>query len=189
MTFVSYVNINVPNSLSIEQVSGCWVRTDPWDTGFVDLAGDQGLLGQIEGRTGAVVRQWLGEPSEAFRAGVTHVVIDPSAAYAAAVTTEVLPLRRAGRRPLPSGQARQRRADRGAPAGHLRRLPRAWPQTRPGVGQPPPTLDSARTSGAQIIHLDVECLDRQRSELSNPVRVHRQRGTAPAARGCPRPRR
>jgi transposase len=24
--------------------SGRWVRVDPWDTGFVDLAGDQGLL-------------------------------------------------------------------------------------------------------------------------------------------------
>jgi len=74
-----------------DQVSGSWVRTDPWDTGFVDLTGDQGLLGQVEGRTGAVVRQWLSEQSETFRAGITHVVIDPSAAYAAAVTTELLP--------------------------------------------------------------------------------------------------
>jgi len=71
--------------------SGRWVRTDPWDTGFVDLCGDQGLLGQTEGRTGAAVRQWLSEQSEEFRAGITHVVIDPSAAYAAAVTSEVLP--------------------------------------------------------------------------------------------------
>lgn len=71
--------------------SGRWVRTDPWDTGFVDLGGEQGLLGQTEGRTGAAVRQWLSEQSETFRAGITHVVIDPSAAYAAAVTTEVLP--------------------------------------------------------------------------------------------------
>lgn len=74
-----------------EQASGRWVRTDPWDTGFVDLAGDQGLLGQVEGRTGAAVRQWLSEQSETFRAGVTHVVIDPSAAYAAAVTSDLLP--------------------------------------------------------------------------------------------------
>lgn len=74
-----------------DQASGRWVRTDPWDTGFVDLAGDQGLLGQVEGRTGAAVRQWLSEQSEAFRAGITHVVIDPSAAYAAAVTSELLP--------------------------------------------------------------------------------------------------
>jgi transposase len=25
--------------------TGRWVRVDPWDTGFIDLAGDQGLLG------------------------------------------------------------------------------------------------------------------------------------------------
>lgn len=74
-----------------DQVGGRWVRTDPWDTGFVDLGGDQGLLGQIEGRTAAAVRQWLSEQSEQFRAGITHVVIDPSAAYAAAVTRELLP--------------------------------------------------------------------------------------------------
>lgn len=71
--------------------SGRWVRTDPWDTGFVDLGGDQGLLGQVEGRTGAAVREWLSEQSEEFRASITHVVIDPSAAYAAAVTSDVLP--------------------------------------------------------------------------------------------------
>jgi hypothetical protein len=34
-----------------DQDSGRWCRTDPWDTGFVDLAGDQGLLGQVEGLT------------------------------------------------------------------------------------------------------------------------------------------
>ncbi len=67
------------------------MRTDPWDTGFVDLDGDQGLLGQIEGRTGAAVRQLLGEQSDAFRAVVTHAVIDSSEAYAAAITTELLP--------------------------------------------------------------------------------------------------
>jgi transposase len=33
--------------------TGRWMRVDPWDTGFVDLAGDQGLLGQHEGRSGA----------------------------------------------------------------------------------------------------------------------------------------
>ncbi|MDP7736052.1 ISL3 family transposase [Mycobacterium paragordonae] len=74
-----------------DQVSGRWLRTDPWDTGFVDLTGDQGLLGQVEGRTGTAVRQWLGEQNQTFRAGVGYVVIDPSAAYASAVTSEVLP--------------------------------------------------------------------------------------------------
>ena len=67
------------------------LRTDPWDTGFVDLAGDQGLLGQVEGRNGAAVCQWLREQGQTLWAGVTHVVIDLSAACAAAVTSELLP--------------------------------------------------------------------------------------------------
>ena len=45
-----------------------WVRVvDPWDTGFVDLAGSQGLLGQREGRTGAAVIDWLRERTPQFR--------------------------------------------------------------------------------------------------------------------------
>ncbi|UGU29509.1 ISL3 family transposase [Mycolicibacterium smegmatis] len=68
-------------------VDGRWVRIDPWDTGFVDLSGDQGLLGQREGRTGAAVVDWLTERSEAFRAGVQFVAIDPAAVYAAAIRT------------------------------------------------------------------------------------------------------
>ncbi|MCX2935023.1 transposase family protein [Mycobacterium sp. CVI_P3] len=50
--------------------TGRWVRVDPWDTGFVDLAGDQGLLGQREGRTGATVIAWLSERSVAFREAI-----------------------------------------------------------------------------------------------------------------------
>jgi transposase len=64
-----------------------WVRVDPWDTGFVDLAGDQGLLGQREGRTGAAVVSWLAERSEQFRAAVQFVAIDPAAVYASAIRT------------------------------------------------------------------------------------------------------
>ncbi|WP_244881181.1 ISL3 family transposase [Tsukamurella pseudospumae] len=67
-----------------------WVRVDPWDTGFVDISGDQGLLGQVEGRTTAAVTSWLTTQSEAFRNSITHVAIDPAAAYAAAATA-VLP--------------------------------------------------------------------------------------------------
>lgn len=64
-----------------------WVRIDPWDTGFVDVAGDQGLLGQREGRTGAAVIDWLSERSEAFREAVQYVAIDPAAVYATAIRT------------------------------------------------------------------------------------------------------
>ena len=64
-----------------------WVRIDPWDTGFVDLAGDQGLLGQREGRTGATVVEWLSERGTAFREAVEYVAIDPAAVYASAIRT------------------------------------------------------------------------------------------------------
>lgn len=64
-----------------------WVRVDPWDTGFVDLAGNQGLLGQREGRTSTAVIDWLRERSPQFRAGIEFVAIDPAAVYAAAIRT------------------------------------------------------------------------------------------------------
>jgi transposase len=62
-----------------------WRRTDPWETGFVDLVGDQALLGQVDGRTSAAVRTWLLGRSAKFRDAIEVVVIDPHAGYAAAV--------------------------------------------------------------------------------------------------------
>jgi transposase len=62
-----------------------WSRTDPWETGFVDITGDQALLGQVDSRTSAAVQAWLAARTEAFRAGIEVVVIDPHAGYAAAV--------------------------------------------------------------------------------------------------------
>ncbi|WP_268748147.1 transposase [Rhodococcus opacus] len=66
------------------------MRVDPWDTGFVDLDGDQGLLGQKEGRTTAAVVEWLGERTPEFREAIEYVAIDPAAVYAAATRTEGL---------------------------------------------------------------------------------------------------
>jgi len=66
---------------------GRWVRLDPWDTGFVDLSGDQGLLGQREGRTSAAVIDWLSERTPQFREALQFVAIDPAAVYAAAIRT------------------------------------------------------------------------------------------------------
>ena len=62
-----------------------WTRTDPWETWFVDITGDQALLGQVDGRTSAAVQAWLAARTPEFRAGVEVVVIDPHAGYAAAV--------------------------------------------------------------------------------------------------------
>jgi transposase len=64
-----------------------WVRTDPYDTGFVDLAGDQGLLGQVEGRTSKCVVAWLEARTPQFREAIRFVAIDPAAVYAKAITT------------------------------------------------------------------------------------------------------
>jgi transposase len=64
-----------------------WRRVDPYDTGFVDLAGDQGLLGQREGRTSQSVVDWLREQSQQFREAILFVAIDPAAVYAKAIRT------------------------------------------------------------------------------------------------------
>jgi transposase len=67
-----------------------WRRVDPYDTGFVDLAGDQGLLAQREGRTSKTVVDWLHEQTPEFRKAIEFVAIDPAAVYAKAVRTEGL---------------------------------------------------------------------------------------------------
>ena len=68
-----------------------WVlAADRWHTGFVDAAGTGGLLAQVEGRTSAATIKWLNAQPEPWRAGITHVAIDLSAAYAKAVH-EALP--------------------------------------------------------------------------------------------------
>lgn len=59
--------------------------TDRWHTGFVDLTGGQGLLGQVEGRAAADAGSWLGARTQAWREGVQVVAIDMCPAYRAAV--------------------------------------------------------------------------------------------------------
>ncbi|SMG58031.1 zinc-finger of transposase IS204/IS1001/IS1096/IS1165 [Rhodococcus rhodochrous J3] len=65
-----------------------WV--DRWDTGLVDLTGDQGLLAQVNGRTSAVLVDWFDARDEAWKAQITDVAIDMSSVYAKAVR-EALP--------------------------------------------------------------------------------------------------
>jgi transposase len=64
-----------------------WKRSDPWLTSFVDCSrdGPGSLLGLAPGRTGACVRDWLGEQTDAFRTAIKIVVIDPSAPYASGI--------------------------------------------------------------------------------------------------------
>ena len=63
---------------------------DRWHTCFFDLSGDQGLLGQVEGRTADDAAWWLAQASPAWRDGVKVVAIDMCSIYAAAVR-RVLP--------------------------------------------------------------------------------------------------
>jgi transposase len=58
---------------------------DRWHTGFVDICGDQGLLGQVEGRTADDTAYWLAQAGPAWRQRVDTVVIDMCTIYAAAV--------------------------------------------------------------------------------------------------------
>jgi transposase len=67
-----------------------WRRSDPWLTRFVDCTPGRavGLLGLAAGRTGGCVKDWLGEQSDAFRAAINIVAIDPSAPYASGIRAD-----------------------------------------------------------------------------------------------------
>jgi transposase len=66
---------------------GTWRLGERFETNFVDLAGDGGLLGQSAGRTSKTVTDWLAARGPAFAAAVQVVAIDPCAAYRHAVQT------------------------------------------------------------------------------------------------------
>ena len=58
---------------------------DRWHTCFFDLSGDQGLLGQVEGRTADDAAYWLAQAAPAWRDHVQVVAIDMCSIYASAV--------------------------------------------------------------------------------------------------------
>src|SRR5271165_4019752 len=58
---------------------------DRWHTCFFDLSGDQGLLGQVEGRTTDDAAYWLARAAPAWRDAVRVVAIDMCSIYASAV--------------------------------------------------------------------------------------------------------
>jgi hypothetical protein len=45
-----------------EQTGEYLLLSDRWHTCFFDLSGDQGLLGQVEGRTADDAAYWLAQP-------------------------------------------------------------------------------------------------------------------------------
>ena len=58
---------------------------DRWHTCFFDLSGDQGLLGQVEGRTADDTAYWLWQAGPAWRDRVQVVAIDMCSMYASAI--------------------------------------------------------------------------------------------------------
>lgn len=75
-----------------DPTSGAWVAdADRWQTVFVDSAGGQGLLGQVDGRTKADVTGWLAAQDPAWRAAVRHVTIDMSSVFKSAAQAGLLP--------------------------------------------------------------------------------------------------
>lgn len=61
------------------------VLADRWHVGFTDLAGGQGMLGQVEGRTTDDVAYWLASQTPSWRDRITHVAIDMCTVFVAAV--------------------------------------------------------------------------------------------------------
>ena len=70
----------------IDEDSGEYVLlADRWHTCFFDLSGDQGLLGQVEGRTADDTAYWLARAAPAWRDAIQVVAIDMCSIYASAV--------------------------------------------------------------------------------------------------------
>ena len=68
-----------------EQTGEYTVLADRWNTCFFDLDGQQGLLGQVEGRTADDAAYWLAQAAPAWQSAVRVVAIDMCSIYASAV--------------------------------------------------------------------------------------------------------
>jgi transposase len=63
----------------------CTLLADRWHTCFYDLSGNQGMLGQVEGRTADDAAYWLAGATPAWRDAVQVVAIDMCTIYLSAV--------------------------------------------------------------------------------------------------------
>jgi transposase len=68
-----------------EQTAEYTLLADRWHTCFYDLDGQQGLLGQVEGRTADDAAYWLAGATPAWRDAIRVVCIDLCTIYASAV--------------------------------------------------------------------------------------------------------
>jgi transposase len=71
---------------AVDPDTGATVQlVDRWHTGFLDLSGNQGLLGQVEGRSAQAAGAWLEARPGAWRQAVRVVATDMCPAYRAAI--------------------------------------------------------------------------------------------------------
>jgi transposase len=68
-----------------EQTGEYVLLADRWHTCFFDLGGQQGLLGQVQGRTADDAAYWLAQASPAWRDAIQVICIDLCSIYASAV--------------------------------------------------------------------------------------------------------
>ena len=61
------------------------VLADRWHVGFTDIGGGQGMLAQVEGRTGDDVAYWLASQPAAWRDRIRYVAIDMCTVFVSAV--------------------------------------------------------------------------------------------------------
>ena len=117
---------------AVDQRTGEYtVLADRWHTCFFDLDGQQGLLGQVEGRTADDAAYWLAGATPAWRDAVQVVCIDLCSIYASAVR-RMLP-RDVDRGPVPRGAAGGQGRRGRAPPGGAGPVRPARPLRRPRV--------------------------------------------------------
>jgi len=76
----------VPESLAARrEPSKARILADRWHVGFTDIGGGQGMLGQVEGRTGDDVAYWLAMHTPAWRDRIRYVAIDMCTVFVAAI--------------------------------------------------------------------------------------------------------
>jgi len=69
-----------------DEVTAVWqTAVDRWHVGFIDPSGEQGLLGQVEGRTAQVVIDWPADRDQAWRDAVRYVAIDMCTIFKSAI--------------------------------------------------------------------------------------------------------
>jgi transposase len=74
-----------PQGEPVRQSARARVLADRWHVGFTDVGGGQGMLGQVEGRTGDDVAYWLAMQPAAWRDRIRYVAIDMCTVFVSAV--------------------------------------------------------------------------------------------------------